>query len=73
MGWADAAYVEFDCLCKKIREQRKSASNMKLEQVYLARSRMQLARGGPHSRRVMGGQLETNVEVYNELDSDDED
>jgi hypothetical protein len=73
MGWADAAYVEFDGLCKKIREQRKSASNMKLEQVYLTRSRMQLAGGGPHSRRVMGGQLETNVEVYNELDSDDED
>jgi hypothetical protein len=40
MGWADAAYVQFDSLCKRIREQRKRASNMKLEREYLARSRM---------------------------------
>ena len=33
MGWADAAYVQFDALCKRISEQRQSASNMKLEQV----------------------------------------
>jgi hypothetical protein len=46
---------------------------MKLEHVYLARSRMQLARGGPHSRRLMGGQVEINVEVCNKLDSEDED
>jgi hypothetical protein len=30
MGWADAAYVQFDGLCKQIREQGKSAPNMKL-------------------------------------------
>jgi hypothetical protein len=48
MGWADAAYVQFDSLCKRIREQRKRASNMKLEWEYLARSRMQLSGGGPH-------------------------
>jgi hypothetical protein len=40
MGWADAAYVQFDSLCKQIREQRKRASNMKLEREYLARPRM---------------------------------
>jgi hypothetical protein len=73
MGWADAAYVQFDALCKRISEQRQSASNMKLEQVYLARSRSQLAGGGTHSRRLMGGQDETNREVYNELESEDED
>jgi hypothetical protein len=72
MGWADAAYVQFDSLCKRIREQRKRASNMKLEREYLARSRMQLSGGGPHSRRFIVGQVETNVEVYNELDSEDE-
>ena len=73
MGWADAAYVQFDALCKRIREQRQNAANMKLEQVYLARSRNRLAGGGTqHSRRLMGGQVETNMEVYNELDSDDE-
>jgi hypothetical protein len=38
---------------------------MKLEQVYLARSRNQLAGGGAqHSRRLMGGRVETNMEVY---------
>jgi hypothetical protein len=72
MGWADAAYVQFDALCKQIREQRQNTSNMKLEQVYLARSRNRLAGGGTHSRRLMGGQAETNMEVYNELDSEDE-
>jgi hypothetical protein len=34
---------------------------------------MQLAGGGPHSRPLMGGQVETNVEVYIELDSEDKD
>jgi hypothetical protein len=32
---------------------------------------MQLLGGGPHSRRLIVGQVETNVEVYNELDSED--
>jgi hypothetical protein len=73
MGRADAAYNQFDGLCKRIREQHQSALNMKLEQVYLARSRSRMAGGGPHSRRLMGGQVETNVEVYNKLDSEDED
>jgi hypothetical protein len=72
MGWADAGYVQFDSLCKRIREQRKRASNMKLEGEYLAISRMQLSGGGPHSRRLIVGQVETNVEGYNELDSEDD-
>jgi hypothetical protein len=45
---------------------------MKLEQENLARSRMQLPGGGPHSRRLIVGQIETNVEVCNGLDSEDE-
>jgi hypothetical protein len=73
MGWADAAYIQFDSLCKRIREQRKRASNMKLEREFLARSRMQLSGGGPHSRRLIVGQVETNVEVYKELDSEEDD
>jgi hypothetical protein len=72
MGWADAAYVQFDSLCKRIREHFKRASNMKLEREYLARSCMQLSGRGQHSRRLIVGQVETNVEVYNELDSEDE-
>jgi hypothetical protein len=71
MGWADTPYVQFDSLCKRIREQRKRASNMKLEREYLERSRMQLSGGGPHSRRLIVGHVEINVEVYNELDSED--
>jgi hypothetical protein len=72
MGWADAAYVQFDELCKRIREQRQTRLNKKLEQMHLARSRSLLAGGGPHSQRL-GGLVETNVEVYNELDSEEED
>jgi hypothetical protein len=72
VGWADAAYVQFDELCKRIREQRQTRLNKKLEQMYLARSRNLLAGGGPHSQRL-GGLVETNVEVYNELDSEEED
>ena len=71
-GWADAAYVQFDELCKQIREQRQTRLNKKLEQMYLARSRSLLAGGGPHSQRLCG-LVETNVEVYNELDSEEED
>jgi hypothetical protein len=74
MGRADAAYVEFDGLCNKIREQRKSASNMKkIRAGVLGKITHAVGRRRNHARRVMGGQLETNVEVYNELDSDDED
>jgi hypothetical protein len=72
MGWADAAYLQFDELYKRICEQRQTRLNKKLEQMYLARSRSLLAGGGPNSQR-MGGLVETNVEVYNELDSEEED
>jgi hypothetical protein len=72
MGWADVAYVQFDELCKQIREQRQTRLNKKLEQMYLARSRSLLAGGGLHSRRL-GGLVERKVEVYNELDSEEED
>jgi hypothetical protein len=71
-GWADAAYVQFDELCKRIREQRQTRLNKKLEQMYLARSRSLLAGGGLHSQRL-DGLVETNVEVYNKLDSEEED
>ena len=72
MGWADAAYVQFDELCKRICEQRQTRLNKKLEQMYLARSRSLLAGGGQHSW-LLGGLVETNEEVYNELDSKEED
>ncbi len=71
MGWADAAYVQFDELCKQICEQHQTRLNKKLEQMYLARSHSLLAGGGQHSR-PLGGLVETNVEVYNEFDSEEE-
>jgi hypothetical protein len=40
--------------------------------MYLARSRSLLAGGGPHSQRL-GGLVKRNVEVYNELDNEEED
>jgi hypothetical protein len=72
MGWADASYVLFNELYKQIHEQCQTTLDKKLEQMYLARSRSLLAGGGPHSRRL-GGLVERNVEVYNELDSEEED
>jgi hypothetical protein len=70
MGWKDSAYLQFDGLCKQIREYHQSRSNMKVEQVHLARSHSWLARG-PHSRCLLVGQVETNIEVYKEPDSED--
>jgi hypothetical protein len=70
MFWADAAYLQFDELCKQICEQRQTRLNKKLEQMYLARLHSLLAGGGPHSQRL-GGLVETNMEVYNELDSEE--
>jgi hypothetical protein len=72
MSWADAAYVQFDELCKWIHEQRQTRLNKKLELMYLARSHTLLVGGGLHSRRL-GGLVETNVEVYNKLGSEEED
>jgi hypothetical protein len=71
MGWADAAYVRFDRLCHQIREQRQTAVNKELELTFLARARSQMAGGGAPMRRG-NGQQTIGVEVYNELDDDDE-
>jgi hypothetical protein len=67
-GWSDAAYVKFDCLCKRIRQQRTTDINKALEIRYLEHSRSLLTAGGAKARRP-GVAGETNVEVYNELDS----
>ena len=72
MGWADDAYICFDELCNRLREQRKNETNKKLEKVYLAGSRSLLAGGGSKTREI-GTQVETQVEVYNELESEEED
>ena len=71
MGWADAAYVSFDEICNRIREQRKNETNKRLEKMFLAGSRSLLAGGGSKTREF-GKQIETHVEVYNELDSEEE-
>ena len=66
MGWMDEAYTQFDELCKRIRIQRDSDVNKRLEELYLDRSRRLLAGGGAQARRD-GVVMETSVEVYNEL------
>jgi hypothetical protein len=50
MGWVDATYVQFDELCKHIREQCHTTLNKKLEQMSLARSCSLLAGRGPHAQ-----------------------
>ena len=71
MGWADAAYVSFDEICNRIREQRKNETNKKLEKMFLAGSQSLLA-GGGSILRDFGKQIETHMDVYNELDSEEE-
>ncbi len=72
MGSADAAYVQFDELCKQICEQRQTRLNKRIEQMYLARSCSLLAGEGQHSQ-PLGELVEINVEVYNKLESEEED
>jgi hypothetical protein len=73
MGWADDAYTRFDVLCNRIREQRQTTANKQLELNYLARARNRLA-GGAEQARINSGLGGRGVEVYNELESsDDED
>ena len=62
MGWMDEAYNQFDVLCKRIREQRQTAINRKLEQMYLDKSRSLLA-GGSTQARSQGAPMEAHVEV----------
>jgi hypothetical protein len=72
MGWSDVAYARFDRLCTRLKEQRKSDINKQLEIRYLEQSRGVLTEGGMRATRV-GGAEETQVEVYNQLDSEEED
>ena len=71
MGWADAAYTRFDQLCTLLREQRQTEINIELEKAFLARARVQLAGGGAPMERPIG-QAARGVEVYNELDDDED-
>jgi hypothetical protein len=71
MGWADAAYTRFDALCIQIRQQRLTTVNMELERRFMERARNFLA-GGPQQARINNGPDGRGVEVYNELDSSDD-
>ena len=71
MGWADAAYTRFDQLCTLLRAQRQTEINKELERSFLARARVKLAGGGTPTERPIG-QAARGVEVYNELDDDED-
>ncbi len=72
MGWTDEAYTKFDALCMRIRKQRKSYVNKRIEELYLDRLRRRLLAGGGAQARREGVVMETSVEVYNELASESE-
>jgi hypothetical protein len=71
MGWADAAYTRFDQLCTLLQAQRQNEVNKELERAFLARARVKLAGGGTSMVRPIG-QAARGVEVYNELDDDED-
>jgi hypothetical protein len=71
MGWADAAYTRFDQLCTLLQAQRQTEINIELEKAFLARARVQLAGGGTPLERPIG-QAARGVEVYNELDDEED-
>jgi hypothetical protein len=71
MGWADAVYTQFDQLCKLIQEQHQTEANKEKESDYLARARIQMAGGGAPLERPMGPAAR-GMEVYNELDDDED-
>ena len=73
MGWSDEAYKHFDELCLRIRQQRQTETNKELERSYLARAQLRQAAAGGASTQNLGGAVEMRMEVYNELDSEEED
>jgi hypothetical protein len=66
-----AAYTRFDQLCTLLQAQRQTEINIELEKVFLARARVQLAGGGAPLERPIG-QATRGVEVYNELDDEED-
>jgi hypothetical protein len=71
MGWADAAYRRFDVLCHRIRDQRQTSVNKELEQIFLTNARKDMANGGDERQRP--AIRENELEIYDELDVEDED
>jgi hypothetical protein len=71
-GWSDEAYIEFDCLCRRIRKHRATEINKALEIRYREHARRLLTAGGAQARRVEEAG-DVHVNVYNELDSDEDD
>jgi hypothetical protein len=71
MGWANVAYTQFDQLCTLLQAQRQIEINMELEKSFLAWARVQLAGGGAPLERPIG-QAARGMEVYNELDNEED-
>jgi hypothetical protein len=71
MGWADAAYRRFDVLCHRIRDQRQTTVNKELERIFLTNAREDMANGGDERQRP--AIRENELEIYDELDEEDED
>jgi hypothetical protein len=71
MGWADATYKRFDQLCTLLQAQHQNEINKELERAFLARARVKLAgEGSPVEQPI--GQAARGMEVYNELDDDED-
>jgi hypothetical protein len=61
----------FDQLCTLLRAQHQTEINKELERAFLAWVRFKLAGGGSHMERPIR-QATRGVEVYNELDNDED-
>jgi hypothetical protein len=71
MGWAPAAYTRFDTLCERVRAQRLTEHSKELETAYLAHARKNQT-GRLHGRDARLGAGGATMEVYNELDDDED-
>ncbi len=71
MGWADAVYRRFDVLCHRIRDQRQTSVNKELERIFLTKAPLEMACGGEEQQKPAVRKDE--LEIYDELDEEDED
>jgi hypothetical protein len=65
MGWAEAAYMRFDFLCRRIQEQRQSENSNVLEIAFMQQACNEYVASGGSSRKKR--RAEPTIKFFNEL------
>ena len=63
-GWSNEAYLKFDVICRRIKEQRESRQSKAMELAFLEFATEQYSRG---TKRTRSGLEEEGPELFNEL------